>query len=146
MCCSVECKRRVKRDYVNARYWESRERLGFQRMRVPHGQSTKERTSANKKNCRLKYAYGIGLRDLEALIVEQDQRCALCGDPFDRTKPRGSGTPHVDHCHKTKQVRGVLCHDCNVGLGAFKDDSRRLKLAIVYLERLLKKETNPPMM
>lgn len=37
-------------------------------------------------------------------------------------------------CHKSNFVRGLLCHGCNIGLGAFKDDINNLKSAISYLE------------
>ena len=39
----------------------------------------------------------------------------------------------IDHCHKSGMVRGILCHDCNVGIGFLKDDTARLRKAIVYL-------------
>ena len=40
----------------------------------------------------------------------------------------------MDHCHKTKKIRGLLCHTCNSGLGMFKDNIEYLKNAIKYLE------------
>lgn len=40
----------------------------------------------------------------------------------------------VDHCHKSKQIRGLVCHRCNVGLGYFRDDPELLRAAAAYLE------------
>jgi hypothetical protein len=40
----------------------------------------------------------------------------------------------VDHNHETGQIRGVLCHQCNRGIGAFKDNIERMKRALNYLE------------
>jgi hypothetical protein len=40
---------------------------------------------------------------------------------------------HVDHCHDTNKIRGLLCGDCNIGLGHFKESPERLKKAIAYL-------------
>jgi hypothetical protein len=40
----------------------------------------------------------------------------------------------IDHCHETNLVRGLLCHDCNKGLGNFKDNIIFLQIAIEYLK------------
>lgn len=56
--------------------------------------------------------------------------CAICGttDWGGRFK-----RPHVDHCHETNKVRGILCNTCNVGLGLFKDNPTLLRSAAKYL-------------
>ncbi|MFI2736126.1 endonuclease VII domain-containing protein [Streptomyces sp. NPDC018711] len=41
---------------------------------------------------------------------------------------------HVDHCHKTGRVRGVLCFNCNTGIGLLKERPDRIRRAIRYLE------------
>jgi hypothetical protein len=53
-------------------------------------------------------AYGIEPADVERMTAEQDGKCALC-----RRKKRLV----IDHCHRTGRVRGLLCHQCNTGLG-----------------------------
>lgn len=62
------------------------------------------------------------------MFQAQSGRCAICHDQFEKR-------PHVDHCHTTGTVRGLLCHLCNVGLGAFRDNTKRLQSAIDYLSR-----------
>ena len=53
-------------------------------------------------------------------------RCECCGEP---------GKIFADHNHKTEKFRGWLCQECNLGLGAFKDDPKRLRKAIAYLRK-----------
>lgn len=64
----------------------------------------------------------------DALFVSQGSACAICRTPT----PTGRGW-HVDHCHTTQKVRGVLCHHCNTGLGMFRDSPTALAAAITYL-------------
>jgi hypothetical protein len=54
--------------------------------------------------------YGITMEEFERMLFEQDNKCAICKQEFIKT-------PHVDHDHKTLKVRGLLCSNCNVGLG-----------------------------
>lgn len=73
--------------------------------------------------------YGLSLDDVERMRAGG---CAICG----ATGSVGRhGQLHVDHCHTTGRVRGILCHSCNLGIGNFKDDPDLLRKAIAYLER-----------
>ena len=78
------------------------------------------------------YLYGITPEDWDAMLAAQDGRCAIC-----RTDEWGGkgGWPHADHCHTSKRFRGILCDNCNQGLGRFGDDPARLRAAADYLER-----------
>src|SRR3954449_5700779 len=73
--------------------------------------------------------FGITADDVDALIEKQGGKCAICG----RT-PKRLASWHVDHCHETGVVRGVLCIDCNQGIGKFHEDPQRLRAAADYLE------------
>lgn len=64
----------------------------------------------------------------EALLASQDYQCGICGGAL--TLDRNT---HVDHCHITGQIRGVLCGQCNTGLGLFRDDPELLTQARNYL-------------
>lgn len=78
-------------------------------------------------------AYGIEPEEFDAMVAKQGGVCAICGLP-----PRGKGNGkhlHVDHCHVSGPVRGLLCSPCNTALGLFDDNSERLQAAIRYLER-----------
>jgi len=73
--------------------------------------------------------YGITLEDYEVMLESQNHTCKICGTD----EPRGVGAWKVDHCHTTGKVRGLLCNNCNVGLGNFKDNAAVLASAIKYL-------------
>lgn len=66
------------------------------------------------------------------MFNEQDGRCAVCAKPGEILGKR-STTLHVDHDHDTGQIRGLLCQDCNLGLGIFADSPDRLMAAAAYL-------------
>lgn len=91
-----------------------------------------EQTARQKRNHHLKKTFGITVEEADALLAQQGGRCAICQEPI--TDSRGFA-PHVDHCHTTGKVRGILCFPCNAGLGSFRDDVTRLQAAIAYLER-----------
>lgn len=57
-------------------------------------------------------------------------RCAIC----EKLLSQDTKHIHVDHCHKTNKVRGLLCSNCNKGLGFFKDNTNSLARAILYLQ------------
>jgi hypothetical protein len=82
----------------------------------------------------LRKTYGLEPGDFERMLAAQGGVCAICGTDT----PKGKGNFHVDHCHSTGAVRGLLCHDCNTGLGKFKDDTAQLQKAISYLNSYTK--------
>lgn len=77
----------------------------------------------------LKSRFGVTLEWFDSLLASQGGRCAICGTDT----PGGRGAFHVDHCHTTGAVRRLLCHNCNVGLGHFRDDPVLLVSATHYL-------------
>ena len=78
---------------------------------------------------------GFSPSDIETMLRKQNGACAICGISFEVMKTTGI---NADHCHTTGAPRGLLCADCNRGLGSFRDDTLRLEKAIAYLK-------NPPM-
>jgi len=84
----------------------------------------------------LKKRFGITLEEYNFLLDKQNGVCAICSEPEKRRdhrtkKPRALA---VDHNHDTGEIRGLLCTDCNTGLGLLQDDPELLKLALSYLE------------
>lgn len=74
--------------------------------------------------------YGIGFTEVQNMLIDQNRSCAICMCEFSDFKKM-----RVDHSHSSGKVRGLLCNNCNWGLGHFSDDAGRLKSAIEYLER-----------
>ena len=75
--------------------------------------------------------YGITLEDYQALLAKQEGKCAICGNG----QSSKFVSLDVDHCHRTGKVRGLLCSNCNSGLGRFSDKVTLLKSAIKYIRK-----------
>jgi hypothetical protein len=84
------------------------------------------------KNQDLQSKYGITLLEYERMYVRQHGCCRVCGDAMVR-KSHTARSCVVDHNHRTGEVRGLLCHGCNAGLGAFRERIDALENAIAYL-------------
>ena len=84
------------------------------------------------KDNRLKNMYGISLDDFNRMFDEQNGVCLICKRPESCNDGRRF---NVDHCHVTGDVRGLLCNNCNKGLGHFKDNTLLLHNAIKYLNK-----------
>ena len=69
-------------------------------------------------------------RQFNRLLKAQGNACAMCLLPFDGTRKS-----FIDHCHTTGIVRGILCPQCNSGLGMFKDNTDNLQRAMKYLNK-----------
>ena len=78
---------------------------------------------------RLKRRFGISLKQYNELNKKQQGLCAIC------SKECFSGNKlAVDHCHRTGEVRGLLCRKCNQGLGLLGDTLESIKITLEYLE------------
>lgn len=77
---------------------------------------------------RVKRIFGITIEEYNKFFKEQN-KCQICGS----IKQLG-----LDHCHSTMKIRGVLCYNCNVAIGFFKDNVSLMKKAIKYILRVLK--------
>lgn len=76
-------------------------------------------------------AHGLTLGQYEAMGVAQGGLCAICHGPPNH----GQARLDVDHDHKTRMVRALLCRACNLTLGKMGEDPHLLRLAAEYLER-----------
>ena len=81
------------------------------------------------KNTHLKSLYGISSEEYNTLLEKQSGVCAICLTPFKSTR-----STHLDHCHTSKKIRGILCANCNRGIGMLKESLQTLENAIHYLK------------
>ena len=91
-------------------------------------------TAANPEKRRAQHLrkYGLTLDCYGKMLKKQGGKCAIC-----LTEPKRF---HIDHCHATSKVRGLLCESCNLGLGKFYDNPESLKRAAVYLRASVRKK------
>jgi hypothetical protein len=74
--------------------------------------------------------YGLSADDVDAMLEAQGGGCAICG-----VRPERLASLHVDHCHGSGRIRGLLCLNCNQGIGKLGEDPERLRRAAEYLTR-----------
>lgn len=73
--------------------------------------------------------YGITQEQFDQMLIDQDNKCKICNNEFKNTKDT-----HIDHCHNSNIVRGLLCNCCNLALGQFNDNTDNMDNAIRYLQ------------
>ena len=82
----------------------------------------------------LKRKYGIGIKEYAEMLERQGRACAICGGTDAGANGWGRyENLHVDHDHETNRVRGLLCFQCNTGLGLFRHDTDLFQRALDYL-------------
>jgi hypothetical protein len=107
----------------NKKYW-----AGHKDERKVHRHVLYVRNKEKERDTFLKQHYGITLAEYNVLLQVQNNLCAICSKPY-------HATLHVDHDHKTGRIRGLLCKNCNIMLGASLDIPSVLKRGADYLEQ-----------
>jgi len=73
--------------------------------------------------------YGLSQEGFSEMLIGQFNSCWICGSKFNKLSD-----VHIDHCHNSKIVRGLLCSHCNTALGLVKENITTLKIMIEYLQ------------
>ncbi len=94
----------------------------------PTNRKMRRRFKLHRRTDYVEATYGLTKENYLLKINQQKNLCAIC-----KGKQEGK-ILCVDHDHKTGKVRGLLCNQCNVGLGNLKDDIQVLQSAIEYLK------------
>ena len=100
-----------------------------QRLEKYHNEGGKEQQKKRAFRA-LMLSYGISEEIYEQERIKQDYKCLLCGAA---EQDQHHGRLYVDHCHETGKYRGLLCNQCNLGLGGFRDNVNVLQKAIEYV-------------
>ena len=87
-----------------------------------------------KRANRVLREYGLTIEQVEQMEVEQGGVCAICQQP-PSGRGRNGARLHIDHCHATGRVRGLLCSPCNTALGQLADDPERMQRMIDYVTK-----------
>lgn len=115
-----------------AAYYKIHQETAKVRCKVYH-----ETHKAERRIRALQYAFGLSLGDYSILGCRANWRCEICGKeepPIIGLRWR-SEKLHIDHCHATGKVRGLLCPNCNKMLGYAFDNLDILRNAIAYLQK-----------
>jgi len=78
------------------------------------------------RNRSLQDKYGISVEEYDKILASQNYGCAICG------RKETTKKLHVDHCHITNKVRGILCHQCNWYMGTIDSDPTIIEKIISY--------------
>lgn len=89
----------------------------------------RKETPEQARKWNMKAKFGITPEEYDVMLNKQNGVCAICSNTC-----RSGRRLAIDHCHKTGKIRGLLCGECNNGIGKLKDDPSLLRKAITYLE------------
>jgi hypothetical protein len=108
---------------------EEYKKMEKKKSRLRRERNLKEVQLYNKKYNRIKRLalYGLDEDKYQKMVLEQSGKCALCNQSFN--------TFHIDHCHKTLKVRGLLCGGCNMMLGLIE---KRLEIKKDFIKEITK--------
>lgn len=121
----------------NKRYYEKNKEEIKEYKKIQQAQYKKDYYEKNREKmlkqttvARRLRMFGVTEDEYNELFTKQSGKCAICG----KHQSDLNHTLCVDHCHETGKIRGLLCHDCNVGIGRLKDSLKNLRNAIKYLK------------
>lgn len=100
---------------------------------VECGRKSDRKRQEKSRWSRMKRTYGISEKIFMEMKKEQKSECAICG-----VLKKKNTDLHVDHCHETGNVRGLLCGNCNRAIGLLMDDEKVICSAMEYVKRYKK--------
>ena len=132
--CCKKCDRAMTRDWYERNREKAKEK--YRIWRLNNLDKVKKYNADNRRKHyqqEVVRKYGVPIDWFDGQMKKQKGKCACCGMSFEWGNKQTS--PHVDHCHKTQKVRGILCNRCNSVLGLCKDDIQLLSSLVRYLRK-----------
>lgn len=130
---TTHCKKCINKDRKKTqmkdmdKYREKmRIKMAKTRKRISLDPERSKKYKDKRRDWMIQHRYGITSDKFNELSLIQENKCIICGNEVSLL--------FIDHCHLTNRVRGLLCDQCNIGLGAFKDNVEILEKAIEYLK------------
>lgn len=117
--------RRASCNDCQAKYIQKYKSDNYEKIRGKWRVASKKYLVGDRKKNKTLKQYGITVDDYNKMYDSQEGKCKICSSEL---------TLCVDHCHTTGKIRGLLCNQCNVGIGCFKDDIILLSKVINYLK------------
>lgn len=105
------------------------ERLAKPELARERSKRFQERNPNYHRNTNLRLNYNLSPEQYDAILTSQNGVCAIC-----ELSCSSGRRLAVDHCHSTGVIRGLLCTNCNTGLGRYQDSSKLLRRAAQYLD------------
>ena len=94
--------------------------------------TNKDRLRNFNKKYHLKSQHNLSIKEYNDLVLSQNNKCAICGQPLDF---QNTFNICIDHSHLTGVIRGILCRTCNMAIGLLRDNPEYVRNALEYLER-----------
>lgn len=129
-CSKCKKSKSIKEFYLDNRTGKPRsycidcQRIANRLWRKNNPDRDRERNRKHQLKFKLKNIYNLTEEEYNNLVKKSNGRCEIC---------KSEEKLVIDHCHNTKVTRGLLCNNCNTGIGMLKDDIKVLQQAIKYL-------------
>ncbi len=120
----------------NRLYYLENKQAFLERSRTRRAQGLDQRDPLVERKSSIKRKYGVDWDTFETAYNKANGKCEICEKPLQLVSIKGDEVESacVDHSHTTGKIRGVLCRNCNIALGHFKDSRLHLLKAIDYLD------------
>lgn len=127
----ARCRKHLDLSRARTRAWgeRNRERLA----EISRDWYRQNKSKVNVRNVLSRY--GLSACAYTRMRIEQMDLCAICGQPETVRGNHGEVKRlSVDHCHETGRIRGLLCNNCNRGIGLLGDSAERFARVLRYLQ------------